>query len=132
MAGSYSYFLQRHSKACLQFTCIIQTCLVPDYYPKSCILEFLHYYSFKSTHEPSLGPAAKRKLEEARFQSNGNCLSSSHLRVQAGVDLNDHITSLRKDLKQLRLYFRVFRNMIMMATFKAFILKKSIKPHKNN
>ena len=72
----------------------------------------------------------KRRLEEAVFQSNENCLFG--LRVQAGVDLNDHITSMRKDLKELRWYFRVFLKMIMMATFKAFIIKNSIKPHKNN
>ena len=50
----------------------------------------------------------------------------------AGVDLNDHMMSVRKDLKQLIWYFRVFLKMIMMATFNAFILRNSIKPHKNN
>ena len=50
----------------------------------------------------------------------------------AGVDLNDYMTSVRKDLKFLRWYFRDFLKMIMMATFNAFILKTSIKPHKNN
>ena len=54
----------------------------------------------------------------------------------AGVDLNDYMMSVRKDLKLLRWYFRVFLRvflkMIMMGTFSVFILKNSIKPHKNN
>ena len=51
---------------------------------------------------------------------------------RSGVDLNDQLTSVRKDLKQLRWYFRVFLKMVMMATFNAFILENSIIPHKNN
>ena len=57
---------------------------------------------------------------------------SEYNKHMVGVDLNDQVKSVRKDLKQLRWYFRVFLNMIMMATFNAFILKNSIKPHKSN
>ena len=56
----------------------------------------------------------------------------SEYKHMAGVDLNDYMTSVRKDFKLLRWYFRVFLKMVMMATFNAFILKNSIKPHKNN
>ena len=56
----------------------------------------------------------------------------SEYKHTAGVDLNDQITSARKDLKQLRCYFRIFLKMIMMATFNYFILQSSINRHKNN
>ena len=57
---------------------------------------------------------------------------SEYNQHMGGVDLNDQMTSVRKDLKQLRWYFRVFLKMVMMATFNAFTLENSIIPHKNN
>ena len=57
---------------------------------------------------------------------------SEYNQHMGGVDLNNQLTSVRKDLKQLRWYFRVFLKMIMMATFNAFILENSMIPYKNN
>ena len=51
---------------------------------------------------------------------------SEYNKQMAGDDLNDHMTSVRKDLQQLALYFRVFLKMIMMTTINAFIPR--VKP----
>ena len=135
-AWSYSYFLHNIFTGCLG----LQLLNLPNY-SKSCILEYLHYYSFTSTHDPALGPAVKRKFKAGgRHDFRAMEISypvaiSEHKKHMAGADLadlNDHATPVRKDLKELRWYFRVFLKMIMMATFNAFILKNSIKPHKNN
>ena len=38
-------------------------------------------------------------------------------KVQEGIDLNDDMMFVRKNLKQLRWYFHVFLKMIMIVTF---------------
>ena len=91
-----------------------------------------------SIHDPVLGPAVKRKLKAREghgfreMEIACPIAISEYNQHMGGVDLNDQLTSVRKDLKQLRWYFRVFLKMVMMATFNAFILENSIIPHKNN
>ena len=91
-----------------------------------------------SIHDPALGPAVKRKLKARdghgfrEMEIACPIAISEYNQHMGGVDLNDQMTSVRKDLKQLRWYFRVFLKMVMMATFNAFTLENSIIPHKNN
>ena len=70
-------------------------------------MEYLHYYSFTSTHDPAFGPAVKRKFKAGGGHSfkamEIGCpvAISEYNKHIAGVDLKYHRTSVRKGLKRL-------------------------------
>ena len=95
-------------------------------------------YMLSTIHDPVNGTPVKRK-----FKAQGNqgftekeipcpLAISDYNSSMGGVDLNDQLSSVRKDFKQLRWYFRVFLKFIMMATMNAYILEDKVKPHRNN
>ena len=95
-------------------------------------------YMLSTIHDPVNGTPVKLKFKAQGNQGFTEKEIPSPLAISdynsnmGGVDLNDQLSSVRKDFKQLRWYFRVFLKLIMMATLNAYILEDRVKSHRNN
>ena len=89
-------------------------------------------------HDPVFGPPVtrKRKAQGAQgyreFQITCPLAISQYNQGMGGVDLNDQLSVLRKDMRQMRWYFRVFLKCIMLSDLNAYIMEDTIKPHRED
>ena len=95
-------------------------------------------YMLSAIHGPVNGTPVKCKFKAQPNQGFAEkeipcpLAISDYNSNMGGVDLNDQLSSVRKDFKQLRWYFRVFLKLIMMATLNAYFQEDRVKSHWDN
>ena len=92
--------------------------------------------SFLSTiHDPDLGEQVTRRQKVGgRYQERQvNCpkLVNDYNRYMGGVDKNDQLAIVRKEMKQLSWYNRVFIKLLEMAIYNSYVMEETVKTHRN-
>ena len=62
-----------------------------------------------------------------------NCplLVNDYNKFMGGVDKNDQLAIVRKEMKQLVWYNRVFLKLLMMTVYNCYVIEETVKPHRN-
>ena len=86
-------------------------------------------------HDPELGDSVTRRR---KFAGNYRevevpCpkLINDYNKYMGGVDKNDQLAVVRKEMKQLVWYNRIFLKLLEIAVYNSYIIEESIRPHRN-